>query len=414
MGIRSRWRAAHMKDPMTGVLRVTNNVDAHRSGFRQNLVGVLVVDGLPPTPAEVPADTEGRWVGQAELPVLVDRADPTHIQVLWDQVIKRDFAQEARYAAMDAVRRMTEQGPVGAWEGTFDGRDADPATGEPTAAPDPRSGATTFTTGPTVTTGPNGWTTVYRSTTTSTSGVGGAVGDAVAQALRQVGIDPNAMFQGQSPHITVTTSNTATGTPFDTPPGTFDTPPPGFATPDQFGPQPGQFGTQPSQSEPQPGTFDTPPAGFGATPNQFGPQPGQFGTQPGQFEPQPDQPGTQPSQFGAQPGGFTNAPGQFGFQPGAFGAQPGGITSEQASAVVLAVHDVPGVVEPRGPGSSLVNLTLDVTRADGSSYSTSSRIGFSTPARRAAVATVGHRVPVLVNPALPQQVTVDLSRIDLP
>lgn len=101
-----------------------------------------------------------------------------------------------------------------------------------------------------------------------------------------------------------------------------------------------------------------------------------------------------------------------------FGAGVGagvGAPTEPAQAVVLAVHDLP--MPPGAPGGaeiSLVNLTLDVTRADGGSYSTVLRIGFRTAARRAAVATVGARLPVLVDPANPQRVAIDTSRIDLP
>lgn len=99
------------------------------------------------------------------------------------------------------------------------------------------------------------------------------------------------------------------------------------------------------------------------------------------------------------------------------GAGVGGVgaPTESAQAVVLAVHDLP--MPPGAPGGgeiSLVNLTLDVSRADGSSYSTVLRIGFRTAARRAVVATVGARLPVLVDPANPQRVAIDTGRIDLP
>jgi hypothetical protein len=108
------------------------------------------------------------------------------------------------------------------------------------------------------------------------------------------------------------------------------------------------------------------------------------------------------------------------------GAAGGGLTPEQAAtaasgggaglqpamARVLAVHDVPiPAGMPGAPPAGLVDLTLDVARPDGGGYATSMRIGFSTPEKRAKVATVGLTLPVLVNPAARDQIATDTSRL---
>ena len=109
MGIRSKWRAGHMKDPVSGVFRVADWYDAHphSSPPGTRLTGVIVADGVPPTTAEVPADHHGKWVGQTELPVTVDRADPRNFRVEWDQVVKNDWRETARQRANEAaIRRI--------------------------------------------------------------------------------------------------------------------------------------------------------------------------------------------------------------------------------------------------------------------------------------------------------------------
>lgn len=83
---------------------------------------------------------------------------------------------------------------------------------------------------------------------------------------------------------------------------------------------------------------------------------------------------------------------------------------QQASARVLAAHEVavPAGL-PQAPGG-VWDLTLDVAPATGPGYSTVLRIGFSSPERRATVARIGRDLPVLVNPDRPDRVAVDTSR----
>src|SRR5258708_466489 len=108
MGIRSKWRAGHMKDPVSGGFKVADWYDAHphSSPPGTRLTGVVVADGTARTPAGVPADHPGRWVGQTELPVTVARSNPTNFRVEWDQIVKNDWQSTARQRANEAAARL--------------------------------------------------------------------------------------------------------------------------------------------------------------------------------------------------------------------------------------------------------------------------------------------------------------------
>ncbi|MBV9380111.1 MAG: hypothetical protein JOY82_11290 [Streptosporangiaceae bacterium] len=126
------------------------------------------------------------------------------------------------------------------------------------------------------------------------------------------------------------------------------------------------------------------------------------------------------------PGGW--APGGAGL--GVFGdpgrpvpGRPGGGTTpeqaqalagqgELASAVVIAAHEVSVPPEMSPPGG-LVDVTFEVTCRDGRTYTTRSRMGFSSEERRAMVATVGARVPVRVDPADQSRIAVDTVALGL-
>ena len=88
------------------------------------------------------------------------------------------------------------------------------------------------------------------------------------------------------------------------------------------------------------------------------------------------------------------------------------VHGEPTTAVVVAVTpvDVPWSLLS-GPAASVVDLELRVTRSDGVSYQTTVRVGFSTAARRALVATVGATLPVRVDPRNPTRVAVDTARL---
>ena len=275
MGIRSKWRAGHMKDPVSGVFRVSDWYDAHphSSPPDTRLTGVIIADGLPPTPAEAPVDHRGKWAGRDELPVTVDRADPSNFRIEWDQVVTPDWQATARQRAFDEATKLA-------------GGEA--AIGMPPAGPAGQFGSA----------GP----------------LGDRFAATVEQALRSAGMDPGIL---RSPNTTVHVESSF-----------------GAMTPDQVR-------------------------------------------------------------------GMTSA------FAGVAGA------TVPATGVVRAVHDVaPQGVLPQG--MSQADVTLDVSRPDGSTYPATTRIGFSTPARRAAVATVGTTLPLLVNPNDPGRVVIDVGRLNLP
>ena len=105
-----------------------------------------------------------------------------------------------------------------------------------------------------------------------------------------------------------------------------------------------------------------------------------------------------------RPGGFRRLP-QGGFNPAQPAQSPAG-GGELASAIVLAAQDVaprPGFAAP----GATVDLTLEVRRADGSIYTAHTTMSVPTPEHRAAVATPGTRLSVLIDPNDPARVEID-------
>jgi len=97
-----------MKYPERGIFRVTGFYDAHPrsspSGTR--ITGVITAPGIPAAAVEHQADDRGRWAGIRELPVLVDRADPSRFTILWDEVQPtswRDQELQAAQAEADQI-----------------------------------------------------------------------------------------------------------------------------------------------------------------------------------------------------------------------------------------------------------------------------------------------------------------------
>jgi hypothetical protein len=90
---------------------------------------------------------------------------------------------------------------------------------------------------------------------------------------------------------------------------------------------------------------------------------------------------------------------------------------EPATAVVLAVTDVAApwllrVLRFPVPPAGVVDLLIEVTRADNSTYQARMRIGFGTWERRERVATVGVSLPVRIDPAEPDKVAVDTGAFE--
>jgi hypothetical protein len=107
------WRRG-MTDPVRGVFHVATSYDPHpnwSSGYRFRLTGVVTADGVPATPVDHLADWNGKWVGQDELPVLVDRANPANIRILWREVRQRDRKSDARQQAARLAEQLSAGEP---------------------------------------------------------------------------------------------------------------------------------------------------------------------------------------------------------------------------------------------------------------------------------------------------------------
>jgi hypothetical protein len=257
MGIRSKWRAGHMKDPVSGIFKVSDWYDS-RSSQGTRLAGVIIADGLPPTPGDAPVDHKGKWVGNKELPITVDRADPSNFRIEWEQVTTQDFRALAQQRALDQATKLAGgQAAIGMDSQPIDGGLA-----------------------------------------------------SVMDALRSAGLGA-----GQ-PNVTVQVQGGAGGAD----------------------------------------------AARAMLANLVGNR------------------------------ATMNTP---------------------ATGVVRGVHDVVPVA-PMPAGMSQADIVIEVTRPDGSTYPATTRLGFRSPARRAAIATLGTTVPLLVDPNDPGRLVIDVGRMNLP
>lgn len=286
MGI-STWRAKRqMKYPERGVLRVTGFYDAlsHSAPSGTRITGIITAPGIPDTPVEHKSDDQDSWAGVREVPVLVDRADPSRFLILWDEAQPISWRDPEIQPAQPETDR-TARGQYG-----------------------PRTSVTSTV----MTIGPDGQ---------PASGP----------------MSPETAAQVQE----------ALGNVF------------GQATGQDLGETDGR------------GFAQVDPRAFG--------QP--TGWQ--QDEWQQDAP-------------RQNAPQQDAWHQDAW---------HQATAMVLAARDVPGTV----PGT--VDLTLEVTRADGSTYTAATRLSFATQERRAAVAIYGTMLRVRIDPNVPARIEIDPSSL---
>jgi hypothetical protein len=286
-----------MKDPVRGVFRVTGFYDAHPSSSPPGtrITGVIVAPGMPATPAEHKVDSRGRWADSHELPVLVDRSDPSRFVVLWDEVKPVSWQDRERQAAQAEADRLNARTP--------DASDRTPNTaggGSPfgfdgtaeVAFDDVGFDEVAFD--DVVTVGPDGQ--VHETTLPPEAAAG------VEAAVRQVleGLGP--MLAGES-----------SATPYG--------------------------GVNPVEA----------------------------------------------ARIVASKSG------------------------ERATAIVVAVADKKPRFAALSPPGGMADVTLEITRADGSRYTTHTVIGFSTPERRSIVAVAGKRLNVFIDPSSPQKVAIDTA-----
>lgn len=293
-----------MKDPIRGTFRVTGFYDAHPSSSPPGtrITGVITAPGIPATPAEHKTDSRGRWAGANELPVLVDRADPSRFAILWDEVKPVSWKDQERQAAQ---------------------AEADRINGRTAGAPD-AAGASGGLGGP---------------------GAGGFPGSSPFQFT----VSPEVIV---SPEVT-------------------------FDDVVTIGP------------DGQPASMSLPPE----VAAQMGEQVGEAIRKA-------------LGGLASGAGGDSAAAPYGGFNPAEAARAMASRSGEQATAVVLAVEDRPtsGFLTPPGGAA---DLTLEITRADGSVYTTHTVIMFSTPQRRATVAVVGKRLGIFIDPDNPAKIAID-------
>jgi hypothetical protein len=111
MRFSERRAVRRMTAPARGLFRVTGFYDA-RSGTM--LTGVVTAPGIPATPAEHKTDARGRWMGNDELPVVVDRADTAMLVVLWDEVDAVSWKSQQKKTAQGLADRL-RMAPANPW-----------------------------------------------------------------------------------------------------------------------------------------------------------------------------------------------------------------------------------------------------------------------------------------------------------
>jgi hypothetical protein len=288
MGL-SDWRAKHnMRDPVRGVFRVTGFYDKHPSsnppGTR--VTGVISAPGIPATPAEHKVDERGRWASHQELPVVVDRSDPSRFAILWSEVQNVSW----RDSEMSSAQAMADQLNT-AQPGFQPYVEQAPYPGPPGYQP----GVPSYP----------GQPQVQISMASLPPDAAAAVQAAVAQALGAAGLGQQQVF----------------GAP----------------------------------GRPAPGM-----PGGGLTPEQAAQMVGAGG-------------------------------------------------GERASAVVIDAREIAVPPGTPAPPAGMADITLEVRRADGTRYTTVTRVGFSTPERRARSPAPGTQLSVYIDPSDRSRVAIDTS-----
>jgi hypothetical protein len=111
VGLRNWLHNKHMSDPVDGMLQLTSCSDGAYSAAYSNcqMQGVVTAPGLAPTAVEhlCMAPTK-KWPQPGQtIPVLVDRADPTRLEVRWDDMpSNRELGQQQ---AQQEAQRLAAQ-----------------------------------------------------------------------------------------------------------------------------------------------------------------------------------------------------------------------------------------------------------------------------------------------------------------
>lgn len=121
MGIRQWTRDHSMKEPVAGTFKVTST--DRLSGAKTVITGVLTGPGLEPTPAQhtvdVPLKKLAAVYRQFDLPVLIDRTDPSRLRFIWDDV--PDEKQLDLMQAAQVAERMRQKSGDSGYGTTYGG-----------------------------------------------------------------------------------------------------------------------------------------------------------------------------------------------------------------------------------------------------------------------------------------------------
>ena len=115
-----------MKEPVAGTFKVTST--DRTSGTKTVLTGVVTGPGLEPTPVQHRVDVPLKKIAavfrRLDLPVMVDRTDPSRLRIVWDDV--PDEKQLDMMQAAQVAERMRRQSAGSGYQTTYDG---DPPAG---------------------------------------------------------------------------------------------------------------------------------------------------------------------------------------------------------------------------------------------------------------------------------------------
>lgn len=107
MGL-TEWRAKRrIKDPVRGVFHRTNWYDKRGTTW---LTGAITVQGIPSFAAEAPVDSQGKWTQTDDLPVVVDRSNPNHFAILWEEIVLQGPGAQALQSAEREAARLNAGG----------------------------------------------------------------------------------------------------------------------------------------------------------------------------------------------------------------------------------------------------------------------------------------------------------------
>jgi len=121
MGIRQWARDHSMQEPVAGTFKVTST--DRTSGAKTILTGVVTGPGLEPTPVQhtvdVPLKKLAAVFRRLDLPVMVDRTDPSRVRIVWDDV--PDEKQLDLMQAAQVAEQMRRESDGSGYQTTYDG-----------------------------------------------------------------------------------------------------------------------------------------------------------------------------------------------------------------------------------------------------------------------------------------------------